>query len=58
MILTQRGWLKYDEIQAGDETIGYNFATGHSEWTPVNEQCLKPVDLPGRARAKEGVPSR
>ncbi len=22
------------------------------------EQCLKPVDLPGRARAKEGVPSR
>ena len=28
---------------------------------PVNvalEQCLKPVDLPGRARAKEGVPSR
>jgi hypothetical protein len=24
----------------------------------ADEQCLKPVDLPGRARAKEGVPSR
>ena len=26
--------------------------------TVRSEQCLKPVDLPGRARAKEGVPSR
>ena len=35
----------------------------HALWRIVitrmsSEQCLKPVDLPGRARAKEGVPSR
>lgn len=35
MILTQRGWLKHDEVRAGDTTIGYNFRTGHSEWTPI-----------------------
>lgn len=35
MILTRRGWLKHDEVQAGDETIGYNFTTGRNEWTLV-----------------------
>lgn len=34
-ILTRRGWLTHDEAQVGDETIGYNPATGRSEWTPV-----------------------
>ena len=34
-ILTQRGWLSYDELQAGDETIGFNPATELSEWTPI-----------------------
>ena len=35
-ILTRRGWLTWDEVRAGeDETIGYNPATGHSEWTRI-----------------------
>src|SRR6266567_8606715 len=34
-ILTRRGWLKHDEVHIGDETIGYNPATGRSEWTPI-----------------------
>jgi len=35
VILTRRGWLTYDEIQPGDETIGYNGESGRSEWTPI-----------------------
>ncbi|GLY67369.1 hypothetical protein Atai01_39880 [Amycolatopsis taiwanensis] len=35
MILTQRGWLKHNEVLVGDETIGYNPLSGHSEWTPI-----------------------
>jgi hypothetical protein len=34
MILTRRGWLTWDAVQVGDETIGYNPQTGRSEWTP------------------------
>lgn len=34
-ILTQRGWLRYYEVRVGDETVGYNLMTGHSEWTRV-----------------------
>ena len=34
-ILTRRGWLKHDEVQVDDQTIGYNRATGRSEWTPI-----------------------
>lgn len=32
-ILTQRGWLKYNELKPGDQTIGYD--QGVSKWTPV-----------------------
>jgi uncharacterized protein YukE len=35
MILTRRGWLKHDEVQIGDQTIGYNAGTGRSEWTGI-----------------------
>src|SRR5207244_2360114 len=35
MILTQRGWLKHNEVRVGDETIGYHALSGHSEWTPI-----------------------
>ena len=35
MILTRRGWGKLDEVQVGDETIGYNRATGQSGWTRI-----------------------
>ncbi len=34
-ILTRRGWLSHEEVQIGDETIGFNPVTGCSEWTPV-----------------------
>ena len=36
-ILTKRGWLRHDQVRAGDQTIGYNFVTGLSEWTLVQE---------------------
>jgi hypothetical protein len=35
MILTHRGWLAHDQVQPGDETPGWNPATGHTEWTPI-----------------------
>jgi phage-related protein len=35
VILTRRGWLTWDEVQVGDETIGYNPETGRSEWTRI-----------------------
>jgi hypothetical protein len=34
-ILTKRGWLTYDEVTTGDETLGYNFESRRSEWTKV-----------------------
>jgi hypothetical protein len=35
MVLTRRGWLKHNEVQVGDETVGYNLETGYSEWTKI-----------------------
>lgn len=35
VILTRRGLLKHDDVQVGDETIGFNWATGRSEWTRI-----------------------
>lgn len=35
VILTKRGWLRHDQVQAGDETIGYNPETRRSEWTLI-----------------------
>ncbi|MEU6635705.1 peptidoglycan DD-metalloendopeptidase family protein [Streptomyces rochei] len=35
VILTQRGWLRHDEVRVGDLTIGYNPKTRQSEWTPI-----------------------
>lgn len=37
LILTRRGWLRRDEVRLGDETLGYNPASGFSEWTPVTK---------------------
>lgn len=34
-IFTKRGWLSYDEVKPGDETLGYDFTTGKSRWTEV-----------------------
>ena len=36
-ILTKRGFLKYDEIEIGDETIGWNPDTSFSEWTEITD---------------------
>lgn len=34
-ILTRDGWKHYENVQVGDETIGYNLETGRSEWTVI-----------------------
>lgn len=34
-ILTRDGFKSHDEVRLGDETLGYNPATGHLEWTRV-----------------------
>lgn len=36
-ILTRRGWLTYDALQAGDDVAGYDISTGTSGWTPCRE---------------------
>jgi hypothetical protein len=36
-ILTRRGWLRHDQVQIGDETLGYNLRTGRSEWTRITK---------------------
>lgn len=33
--LTQRGWLRHDEIEVGDMVLTLNHETGASEWQPV-----------------------
>ncbi|HEY5126777.1 MAG TPA: NUDIX domain-containing protein [Bradyrhizobium sp.] len=35
LILTKRGWLRYDEVHVGDETLGFD--GGETRWTPVLE---------------------
>ena len=35
LILTWRGWLRHDQVRAGDETLGYNAQSGRSEWTKI-----------------------
>jgi uncharacterized protein YukE len=44
-ILTRRGWLKHDEVQVGDQTIGYNRTLGRSEWTRI-ERVVHHDDAP------------
>jgi DNA modification methylase len=35
-ILTRRGWLRHDEVQAGDECAGYDLDAGMARWTTVH----------------------
>ncbi|GAA1550421.1 hypothetical protein GCM10009827_083860 [Dactylosporangium maewongense] len=36
VVLTRRGWVPFEDVQVGeDETVGYNPATGRSEWTRI-----------------------
>lgn len=39
-IMTKRGWLAYNEVILGDETIGINPDTGLSEWTKITDLHL------------------
>ena len=61
---TSIGWtLARSRLRRLAEESSGHLDEGEKLVTPVaiytrREQCLKPVDLPGRARAKEGVPSR
>jgi len=34
-ILTTRGWLQYDQVEAGDTALTLNVETGTAEWQPV-----------------------
>jgi hypothetical protein len=40
-ILTRRGWLTYDQVRPGDETLGYNPETGRTEWTTIRHVVTK-----------------
>lgn len=36
LVLTRRGWISYHEVLVGiDETVGFNPASGRSEWTRI-----------------------
>jgi hypothetical protein len=41
-ILTQRGWLRHDEVEEGDETLGYDLDQGALEWTPIRDVHVFP----------------
>lgn len=51
-ILTRRGWRRYDELRASDETVGYNPSTGCNEWTAIHQIVRKrsPVVSLGNAK--------
>ena len=37
MILTKRGWLKYDELNSDDKTLGYDIGTNTLQWTEITD---------------------
>jgi len=41
-ILTQRGWLRFDEVQIGDQTLSINPITGLGEWDEISKILIKP----------------
>lgn len=41
-ILTQRGWLRFNEVREGDQTLSVNPVTGLSEWDIVEKVLLNP----------------
>jgi hypothetical protein len=40
--LTQRGWLKYNQLRVGDYALGQNPETGLAEWTPIEKVNVFP----------------
>ncbi len=43
-ILTRRGWLKWDEVEAGDETLALDRDTGKAEWSPITSVFRQHVE--------------
>lgn len=41
-ILTKRGWLSYDQVVVGDETLGYDFKSKSNHWTKITGVHLSP----------------
>lgn len=41
-IFTDRGWLRFDQVREGDETLSINPVTGLSEWDTVEKVLRKP----------------
>ena len=42
-ILTKRGWLRYDEVLAGDETLSIDASSGKACWQPIREVAVFPA---------------
>lgn len=36
-ILTQRGWLRHDQVQIGDQTVGYDWDRRVCQWTEITD---------------------
>lgn len=43
-IMTTRGWLRWDEVEVGDEALGINPDTGNSEWQAIEEVFHSPYE--------------
>jgi hypothetical protein len=41
-ILTARGWMRFDQVLEGDQTLSINPVTGLSEWDTVEKVLLNP----------------
>lgn len=41
-ILTKRGWLKYDEVEIGDESLAIDPETGLSSWQTITDVFVSP----------------
>lgn len=41
-ILTKRGWLRWDQVQVGDQTLGIDPSTSRASWQIIEEVFAKP----------------
>jgi len=53
-ILTRRGWMSWEEVRVGDETLALNAETGLTQWEPVREV----IKLPAQRRRMLSMESR
>ncbi len=45
-IFTRRGWLRWNEVEVGDETLGINPASGTGEWQTIRDVFREHHDGP------------